>query len=188
MKDVLTTPEARPASLGSTSLIAASNTGLKAIPAPSPSRIMAGSTSTTKLPSTGAREEQQAGRGETEAHGQWQPDSEPHDEPRRQADREDPHDDVPGQEREADLERRVSEHELQVQRGEEEPREHRAGPEHADDVRHRDVPKAEQPERNERRLDLDSMTRNAASSAPETARRPSVLAVTQPTSLPFTIA
>ena len=55
MNDVFTTPEARPASFGSTSLIAASSTGLNAMPAPRPSRIMLGSTSTTKLPSTGAR-------------------------------------------------------------------------------------------------------------------------------------
>ena len=87
MKDVLTTPEARPASLGSTSPTAASSTGLKAIPAPSPSRIMAGARRPRSLRRR-AREEQQAGRGETEADGQWQPDSEPHDEPRRQADRE----------------------------------------------------------------------------------------------------
>ena len=39
-----------------TSLIAASSTGLKAMPAPNPSSSIAGSTSTAKLPSTGARE------------------------------------------------------------------------------------------------------------------------------------
>jgi hypothetical protein len=55
MNEVFTTPDASPASLGSTSPIAASSTGLKAVPAPRPSRIMLGSTSTTKLPSTGAR-------------------------------------------------------------------------------------------------------------------------------------
>ena len=55
MNDVLTTPDARPDSLGATSLIAASSTGLKAMPAPRPSRIMPGSTSIRKLPSTGAR-------------------------------------------------------------------------------------------------------------------------------------
>ena len=54
MNEVLTTPEARPDSLGATSLIAASSTGLKAMPAPRPSRIMPGSTWTTKVPSTGA--------------------------------------------------------------------------------------------------------------------------------------
>jgi len=55
MKEVLTSPEASPDSLGSTSLIAASRTGLKAMPAPKPRRIMLGSTSTRKFPSTGAR-------------------------------------------------------------------------------------------------------------------------------------
>ena len=55
MNEVLTTPDASPDSSGATSLMAASSIGLKAMPAPKPSRIMAGSTSTTKLPSTGAR-------------------------------------------------------------------------------------------------------------------------------------
>ena len=55
MKEVLTTPEASPDSSGLTSLIAASSSGLNAMPTPKPSRIMVGSTSTTKLPSTGAR-------------------------------------------------------------------------------------------------------------------------------------
>ena len=44
MNDVLTTPDASPDSLGSTSPIAASSTGLNAMPAPRPSRIMLGST------------------------------------------------------------------------------------------------------------------------------------------------
>src|SRR5204863_478644 len=55
MNDVFTTPDARPASAGSTSPIAARSTGLNAMPAPSPSRIMLGRTSATKFPSTGAR-------------------------------------------------------------------------------------------------------------------------------------
>lgn len=55
MKAVLTTPEARPDSLGLTSLIAASSSGLKAMPAPRPSSSMPGSTSIAKRPSTGAR-------------------------------------------------------------------------------------------------------------------------------------
>ena len=58
MNEVFTTPEASPDSCGSTSPIAASSTGLKAMPAPMPSRIIEGSTSMTKLPSTGARREQ----------------------------------------------------------------------------------------------------------------------------------
>ena len=55
MNAVLTTPDASPDSSGDTSLIAASSIGLKAMPAPNPSRIIAGSTSTAKFPSTGAR-------------------------------------------------------------------------------------------------------------------------------------
>src|SRR5881398_3374081 len=49
MNDVLTTPDASPASLASTSLIAASSSGLRAIPAPRPSRIMFGSTFTVDV-------------------------------------------------------------------------------------------------------------------------------------------
>ena len=52
---VLTSPEARPASSGCTSFMAASSIGLKAMPAPTPSNTIAGKTSTRKFPSTGAR-------------------------------------------------------------------------------------------------------------------------------------
>jgi hypothetical protein len=55
MNDVLTTPDARPASRGSTSPIAASRIGLKPIPAPRPWSTMPGRMSTAKLASTGAR-------------------------------------------------------------------------------------------------------------------------------------
>ncbi len=47
-------PEAKPVSLGETSLSAASSKGLKAIPVPSPSKIMLGSTWVSISPSTGA--------------------------------------------------------------------------------------------------------------------------------------
>ena len=68
MNAVLTMPEASPDSSGSTSLIAASSTGLNAMPAPKPSRIMLGRTSTTKLPSTGARaKSSEPDRGEQQA-------------------------------------------------------------------------------------------------------------------------
>ena len=60
MKAVLTTPEARPDSSGSTSLIAARSTGLNAMPAPKPSRIMLGSTSIANAPSTGAARQQES--------------------------------------------------------------------------------------------------------------------------------
>ena len=89
MNAVLTTPEARPASLGSTSLIAASSTGLNAMPAPKPSRIMLGSTSTTKLPSTGARaKSSEPDRGEQQPGRQRRPDAEAHHELGGEADRE----------------------------------------------------------------------------------------------------
>ncbi|CUI66736.1 Uncharacterised protein [Achromobacter ruhlandii] len=55
MKAVLTTPDARPDWLGSTSLMAASSIGLKAMPAPRPSSSIPGNTSAVKAPSTGAR-------------------------------------------------------------------------------------------------------------------------------------
>ncbi|CAK0586711.1 Uncharacterised protein [Burkholderia pseudomallei] len=48
-------PEASPESLGATSLIAASSTGLNATPAPTPTSIIPGSTCATKPPSAGAR-------------------------------------------------------------------------------------------------------------------------------------
>jgi hypothetical protein len=58
MKDVFTTPEANPDSSGATSFIAASSTGLKAMPAPRPSSTMLGSTSNKKVPLSGARASQ----------------------------------------------------------------------------------------------------------------------------------
>ncbi len=58
---------------------------------------------------------------------------------------------LPGQEREADLDRAVAEHELQIERREEEPGEHRRRPEDPDDVRDGEVAEAEEPEWDERR-------------------------------------
>ena len=49
------TPEASPDSLGSTSLIAAISTGFIAIPTPMPRMTIVGSTSSQKVPFTGAR-------------------------------------------------------------------------------------------------------------------------------------
>ena len=54
MNDVLMTPDASPDCSGSTSLIAASSTGLNAMPAPTPIRIMLGSTFTRYVASVGA--------------------------------------------------------------------------------------------------------------------------------------
>src|SRR5881275_2257832 len=101
MNDVLTMPDASPDSSGFTSPRAARSTGLNAMPAPNPSRIMLGRTSTMKFPSTVA-----------------------HDELRRQAERERAHDQVRGQERQPDLKRCVAEHELQIEGRHEEPGEH----------------------------------------------------------------
>ena len=89
MNAVLTTPEARPASLGSTSLIAASSTGLNAMPAPKPSRIMLGRTSTTKFPSTGARaKSSEPGGGQQQPRRERRLDAEAHHELRGEPDRE----------------------------------------------------------------------------------------------------
>ena len=134
--------------------MAASSTGLKAMPAPSPSRTMLGKTSIRKVPSTGARAKQQEpDRREAQARRQRRPDPEAHHELGRQPDRESPMIRLAGQEGETDLQRAVAEHELDVERGEEEPREHGRGPEHADDVRGRDVAQPEQPQRHERVAD-----------------------------------
>ena len=102
MKAVLTRPEARPERDGSTSLMAASSMGLKATPAPSPSSTIAGSTSSVKLPSMGAREQRQSqGR-------QRQPQASGPRMPKRitssrQAQREHGHDQVAGQKGQAHL-------------------------------------------------------------------------------------
>ena len=178
MNDVLTTPEARPDSSGATSLIAASSTGLNAMPAPKPSRIMLGSTSTTKLPSTGARANSSSPtRREQQPDGERRLDAEAHHELRREPERERAHDQVRRQEREADLQRAVAEHELQVERRQEEPREHRRRPEHADDVRGRDVAQPEEAERHQRRARRATRSRRRARAAPTApASRPSVCA------------
>ena len=109
---------------------------------------MLGSTSTTKLPSTGARaKSEEPERGEQEPGRERAPDAEAHHELRREPERERAHDQVGRQEREPDLQRAVAEHELQVERREEEPGEHRRRPEDADDVRGREVAQPEQAER-----------------------------------------
>jgi len=100
---------------------------------------MLGSTSTTKLPPTGARTKSSSPT-----------DAVAHHQLGRQPERERAHDQVRGQEREADLERLVVQHELEIERREEEPREHRSGPEHADDVRGGEVPQPEEAERHQR--------------------------------------
>ena len=55
MNAVFTIPDASPESSGFTPPIAASSTGLNAIPAPKPIRIIGGRMSVQRFPSTGAR-------------------------------------------------------------------------------------------------------------------------------------
>ena len=87
----------------------------------------------------------------------------------------DAHDQVARQEGEADLERAVAEHELQVERREEEPGEHRCRPEDADDVRDRDVAQPEEAERHERRRRPATRSRGRPpAAAPATPSSPSV--------------
>ena len=88
--------------------------------------------------------------------------------------RERAHDEVRGKEREADLERAVPEHELEVESTDEEPCEHRGRPQDADDVRGGDVPEPEQPKRHERRretrLDHEERDEERSRSRKETKR------------------
>ena len=80
-------PEASPASFGSTSLIAASSTGLNAIPAPTPSRIIAREDVDDEAAvDRGAGEEEQPDGGEREPDAERDPDSVPHHELRGEPD------------------------------------------------------------------------------------------------------
>ena len=81
-----------------------------------------------------AREEQEPSRRQRQAERQRELDAEAHDELGGEAERERAHDEVGGQEGEADQQRAVAEHGLEVERGEEEPGEHRGGPEDANAV------------------------------------------------------
>ena len=98
-----------------------------------------------------AREQQKADRPEQHARDQRRPDAEAHHQLRGDADREPAHQQVGGQEREPHLQRRVAEHQLQVQRRQEEPGEHRGRRQHADHVGRGQVPEPEQPQRHQRR-------------------------------------
>ena len=104
MNEVLTTPDARPDSCGSTSPIAASSTGLKAMPAPMPSRTIEGSTSTTKRPSTGARANSaRLTAASARPDDQRRPDAEPHHQPVGDPQRAERHHHAGRQEGQADL-------------------------------------------------------------------------------------
>ena len=100
-----------------------------------------------------AREEREAERDEPHPQDERRLDAEAQHELGGQAERERAHDQVRRQEREADLQRGVAEHELEVEGREEEHREHRGRPEDADDVRGRDAAQPQQPERHQRRRD-----------------------------------
>ena len=128
-----------------------------------------------KSPPTGARAKSRSPtRGDREADPERRAEAEAHDEPRGHEHRQEHHHEVARQEREADLERAVAQHELQVQRREEEPGEHRRRPEHADDVRDGDVALAEEAERHERRpgasLDRDERGEEHACEAKQSER------------------
>ena len=171
MNAVLTMPDASPDSSGATSLIAASSTGLKAMPAPKPSRSMLGQHVDDE-----AAVDRRAGeqREPERPRSAGRPPSGGLMPKRITSFAETPTESAPmirfaGRNARPTCERAVAEHELQVERREEEPREHRRGPEHADDVRGREVAQPEEAERHERRATRDSITRKSASSA--TAQR-----------------
>ncbi len=130
----------------------------------------------------GTREPEETKAREPEPGRERRPEAEAHHELRGNADREHTHDQVAGKERETDLERAVPQHELHVERRQEEPGEHRAGPENSDDVGGREVAKLEQPERHQRRgranlaQDEDDEERQRdAEQAERFCRRPAVL-------------
>ena len=81
-----------------------------------------------------ASEQQQANGRHRQPDNQGQPVAEPDDELGRDRHRADRHHDVARQEGQADVQRVVPQDQLQVERGQEEPREHRRGPENAHDV------------------------------------------------------
>ena len=86
-----------------------------------------------------------------QSDGQRRPDAEAHDELGGEADREEAHDQIRRQESQTDLQRAVPEHELEIESREEEPCEHRGGPQHADDVRRGEVAQPEEAQRHQRR-------------------------------------
>ena len=139
-----------------------------------------------------AGEEHEPERGDAERRrASGEPDPVAHHELRREADREDAHDHVAGQEGEPDLERAVAEHELEVERREEEPREHRSRPEDADarsttaTLRSRKRPSGTSGERTAR-LDGEEDRQQRHARRAEQAER--LRSDVQPSWLPLTIA
>src|SRR5712672_743762 len=96
------------------------------------------------------REERESGRREQKARRERQARAEAHHHLRRDAERERRHDHVGRKKREPDLHRAVSKDPLHVERGDEEPREHRRGPEDADDVGRREASHPEETQRHQR--------------------------------------
>ncbi len=173
MKDVFTTPDARPESSGPTSLIAAMSTGLNAMPAPRPTQQHAGQHVGHQRAMHGrAREQQETGRREQQTDEQRRANPEAHDDLRREPERERGHDEIRRQERKADLQRRIAEHELHVERGQEKPREHRGRPEHADDIATATLRNRNNESGISGARTRDSIMRNATSNATATPSMP----------------
>jgi hypothetical protein len=106
---------------------------------------MLGRTSTAKFPSTGARAKRRIPTAKSESPVGY--DAEPNDELVGETERDSPPDQGRRQVGEADLERAVAEHQLEVEGGEEEGGEHAGGHEDADDVGGSDVTQAEEAKR-----------------------------------------
>ena len=122
--DVLNSPDASPWSSSSRPVVAISVSGMNTAPMPSDVRSIAGSTSATYEPSTGScvSSSSPAAVSSNPIDG-----DRPHADPRRELRREPGGDHDPGrerQEREPGLQRPVAEHALDVERVEEEHREH----------------------------------------------------------------
>jgi hypothetical protein len=103
------------ASLGLTSPVAASSTGLKAMQAPAEQDHAWKHVDDKVAVDRGPREEQEPDRRHAKADREWEPDAEAHDEPRRDSDRERHRHDVARQEGEPDLERAVAQDELDIE-------------------------------------------------------------------------
>ena len=165
MNEVLTIPEASPASLGARVAHRGEQDRVERHAGADAEQEHARQHVGGEAAVQGRPREQEHPATRTAARRRAAADPEAHDQPRREPDREGAHDQVRRQEGEADLKRAVVQHELQVERREEEPREHRRRPQHADDVRRGQVAQPQQRERQERRADARSTITNIASSA-----------------------
>ena len=181
MNDVLTTPEASPASIRLDVAHRGEQHRVERHAGAEAEQDHAGGRRSTKFPSTGARAKSTSPSGTARARrasGGLMPKR--MTSLGREQSENAPHDQVGRQERETDLERAVAEHELEVERREEEPREHRRRPRTPTPFAVDDVPQPEEAERDERRSDarLDhEEDRHQRSRAPSS---PSVWADVQP--------